>query len=159
MEGFISLRQILEGMEDMADRLHALHRYTTYDDAIAKQSRPEPDYEQFITHQEIDPKMLRDHLSLQSNIFRHALRVALATSIGFIISLFFPFGHSYWILLTIIVILKPAYSLTKKRNYNRLLGTIAGACIGGSEKPCPDRLSRAGPRRRRTSKRWWLKSQ
>jgi hypothetical protein len=33
-------------------------------------------------------------------------------------------------LLTIIVILKPAYSLTKKRNYDRLLGTIAGAAIG-----------------------------
>src|SRR4029077_17299787 len=42
----------------------------------------------------------------------------------------FPFGHSYWILLTIIGILKPAYSLTKKRNYDRLLGTIAGSAIG-----------------------------
>jgi uncharacterized membrane protein YccC len=39
-------------------------------------------------------------------------------------------GHSYWILLTIIVILKPAYSLTKKRNYQRVLGTIAGAALG-----------------------------
>jgi uncharacterized membrane protein YccC len=41
-----------------------------------------------------------------------------------------PVGHSYWILLTIIVILKPAYSLTKKRNYERLVGTILGAAVG-----------------------------
>ena len=50
--------------------------------------------------------------------------------IGFIIAAFLPIGHSYWILLTIIVILKPAYSLTRKRNYERLLGTIIGALIG-----------------------------
>ncbi len=36
----------------------------------------------------------------------------------------------YWIMLTIIVILKPAYSITKTRNRDRLLGTLAGAAIG-----------------------------
>src|SRR5690606_41853266 len=39
-------------------------------------------------------------------------------------------GHSYWILLTIIVILKPTFSLTRKRNFQRLIGTIAGALFG-----------------------------
>jgi hypothetical protein len=56
--------------------------------------------------------------------------VAIATTAGYIISGFLPFGHGYWILLTIIVILKPAYSLTKKRNWERLLGTFAGALAG-----------------------------
>ncbi|HEX4373673.1 MAG TPA: FUSC family protein, partial [Puia sp.] len=64
------------------------------------------------------------------NTFRHALRLSIATIAGYIISKFLPFSHSYWILLTIIVILKPAYSLTKKRNYNRLIGTIVGALFG-----------------------------
>ena len=39
-------------------------------------------------------------------------------------------GHSYWIMLTIIVILKPAYSLTQQRNKDRLIGTIGGALVG-----------------------------
>jgi uncharacterized membrane protein YccC len=42
-----------------------------------------------------------------------------------------PYGHhSYWILLTIIIILKPGFSLTKQRNFERLTGTIAGGLIG-----------------------------
>jgi uncharacterized membrane protein YccC len=50
---------------------------------------------------------------------------------GFAVSkLFFHGHHSYWILMTIIIILKPAFSLTKKKNSDRLLGTIGGGIIG-----------------------------
>jgi uncharacterized membrane protein YccC len=49
---------------------------------------------------------------------------------AFTISLMFPIGHSYWILLTVVVILKPAYALTRKRNSERLAGTLAGGIIG-----------------------------
>jgi uncharacterized membrane protein YccC len=45
---------------------------------------------------------------------------------------FLPFGHNYWILLTILVILKPAYSLTKKRNIQRLSGTLIGIALGSA---------------------------
>ncbi len=130
VESFINLRLILEGIEDIGDRLHTLHRYTTYDKQLGKKTINQADYQQFVTHQDYDPKLLRDNFSLQSNTFRHALRVSVATIVGYIVSKFFPFGHSYWILLTIIVILKPAYSITKKRNYDRVLGTIGGAAIG-----------------------------
>ncbi|MES1161108.1 MAG: FUSC family protein, partial [Bacteroidota bacterium] len=130
VEGFIGMRHILDSIQDIADRLHTLHGYTTYDRKLGKDFRPQIDYEEFITHQDIDRKLLVDNLTLTSNIFRLSLRVAIATIAGYLISLFFPLGHGYWILLTIIVILKPAYSLTKKRNYERLAGTLAGAFIG-----------------------------
>lgn len=130
VEGFIGMRHILDSIQDIADRLHTLHGYTTYDRKLGKDFRPQIDYDQFITHQDIDRKLLLDNLTLSSNIFRHSLRVAIATIAGYLVSQFFPLGHGYWILLTIIVILKPAYSLTKKRNYERLTGTLAGAFIG-----------------------------
>src|SRR6185312_4102721 len=42
-----------------------------------------------------------------------------------------PYGHhEYWILLTVVVILKPAYSLSKRRNFERLTGTLCGALAG-----------------------------
>jgi len=130
LEGFISMRHILDSIEDIAYRIYTLEGYTTYNKKISKQGIEKIDYEKFISHQDIQPGLLKENLSLSSNIFRHSLRLSIATLTGFIVSRFFSFGHSYWILLTIIVIIKPAYSLTKRRNYERLLGTIAGALIG-----------------------------
>jgi uncharacterized membrane protein (TIGR01666 family) len=130
VEGFISLRHILENIEDIGDRIYTLQNYTTYDKKLTKNFDPSIEHEQFVAHEDIEPKLLFSNFSLQSNTFRHALRLSIATITGYIISKFLPFSHSYWILLTIIVILKPAYSLTKKRNYNRLIGTIVGALFG-----------------------------
>ncbi len=130
IEGFINLRGILENMQDIAERLHTLHHYSTYDRKLAKAPSHELDYKKFISHQDITPQIFIDNISFQSNIFRHSLRVSIAILAGYLISLFFKFGHSYWILLTIIVILKPAYSLTKKRNADRLIGTVCGVLIG-----------------------------
>ncbi len=50
--------------------------------------------------------------------------------LGYVISRSLEFSHSYWILLTILVISKPGFSLTKERNYQRIIGTIVGAGIG-----------------------------
>lgn len=130
VEGFVSLRQIMNSLEDISTRVHRLHLYTRYDKSVSGKYASEGNYDKFVSHQDITPGILVDNLSMKSNIFRHSLRVAIATIIGYIVSKFLPIGHSYWILLTIIVILKPAYSLTRKRNYERLLGTIGGSVIG-----------------------------
>ncbi|MBI3882722.1 MAG: FUSC family protein, partial [Sphingobacteriales bacterium] len=130
VEAFISLRHILNSIEDIVNRIHTLHLYTTYDRKHTKKLPSVTEYEKFISHTVIDEKLLKDNLSLSSNTFRHAIRISIATLCGYLASILLPVGHSYWILLTIIVILKPAYSLTKKRNYQRLLGTITGAIIG-----------------------------
>jgi uncharacterized membrane protein (TIGR01666 family) len=126
---FISLKQILDTIDDIATRIRTLHQYTTYDRKLRKKKIQPVDPEDFISHQEIDPKVLWNNLSFRSNIFRHSLRIALAAVTAFLIGLLLPVGHSYWILLTVIVILKPGYSLTKKRNYQRLTGTLMGAAI------------------------------
>jgi uncharacterized membrane protein YccC len=130
LDSFISMRHILNSIIDIAARIHTLHLYTAYDKELSKKKTGPSDYDKFITHQTIDWKLLQDNFSFASNTFRHAVRISIATLVGFIISLLLPVGHSYWILLTIIVILKPTYSLTKKRNYERLTGTILGAAIG-----------------------------
>lgn len=129
-EGFISLNHILDSIQDLNDRLHILHGFTTYDRTLSPDFRADLDLAAFTAHQDMDRKLILDNLTLKSNIFRHSLRVGIATLAGYIISRFLPFGHGYWILLTIIVILKPAYSLTRKRNYERLMGTLAGALVG-----------------------------
>ena len=130
VEAFISLRHILNNIENIAGSIHSLHLFTTYDKKLTAAYPAKLDYDKFVTHTDINAGVLLDNLTLKSNIFRHALRVSVATTAGYIISKFLPLGHSYWILLTIIVILKPAYSLTKKRNFQRVAGTIMGALTG-----------------------------
>jgi uncharacterized membrane protein (TIGR01666 family) len=128
--GFMSLRRILENIEDITDRVKTLQQYTTYDRSISKKQINKVDYGQYISHQEITPELLVDNLTFKSESFRHSLRLSIAVIAGYLVSLFFTVGHGYWILLTIVVIIKPAYSLTKSRNKDRLLGTLAGVIIG-----------------------------
>jgi uncharacterized membrane protein (TIGR01666 family) len=130
LEGFISLRRILDNIEDIARRLHTLHQYTTFDQKLKSISSNKTDSENFTTRQEITLEKFLDNLTFESNVFRHSVRVSIAALTGYLFSLAFNVGHSYWILLTIIVILKPAYSLTQKRNMDRLIGTVAGVLIG-----------------------------
>ncbi|GAC1395241.1 MAG: FUSC family membrane protein [Sediminibacterium sp.] len=130
LEGFISLRHILDSIDDIAGRIRTLHHYTSYDRKLRRKKILAPDPEDFISHEEIDPKLIRDNLGFRSNIFRHSLRITLAASFAYLIAQFLPVGHSYWILLTVIVILKPGYSLTRQRNFARLAGTLAGAALG-----------------------------
>ncbi|MBN9297029.1 MAG: FUSC family protein [Filimonas sp.] len=130
IEGFIKLRQILYSIQDITERVKRLRNIATYDKHISKQYKREVDLEQFITHQDIDPKILADTLSLKSSYFRHAVRLTVALLVGYIVSLLYPLGHGYWILLTIATIIKPAFSISRKRNIERIAGTVIGGVIG-----------------------------
>lgn len=129
LAAFIQLRHILQGIEDIASRIQRLRLYTAYDKSLIETTDTPPEYDQFVTKQSLDPKLLLGNLTLKSNTFRHSLRVSIAAIVGYIVSLFLDLGHGYWIMMTIIVILKPNYSLTKKRNWERLLGTVGGAVV------------------------------
>ncbi|HPH85337.1 MAG TPA: FUSC family protein, partial [Ferruginibacter sp.] len=89
------------------------------------------EYARFVSHQEIDLVIFRNNLHLASGVFRHALRMMITCMAGFLVTKLISYGHhSYWVLLTTIVILKPGFSLTRQRNMERLVGTIAGGIIG-----------------------------
>jgi uncharacterized membrane protein (TIGR01666 family) len=130
MEDFIMLRQILISLQDVTERVKKLHRATTYEAAVSEGYKLNVEAENFIPKQEYHPRILLDNLSLKSSHFRHAVRVTIGLLLGYITSLFFEVGHGYWILLTIVVILKPAFSITKQRNLHRIGGTIVGVISG-----------------------------
>ncbi|TKK67229.1 FUSC family protein [Ilyomonas limi] len=130
IEDFIALRQIIYSLQDITERIKRLHRSTRYDKMISREYRNDVELEKFTSHTEMDPKLLLNNLTLKSSNFRHAVRLTVALLVGYFISLFYPLGHSYWILLTIAVIIKPAYSITRQRNLQRVAGTLAGAAVG-----------------------------
>lgn len=83
----------------------------------------------FITPQDYDFKKLIDNFSFNSLIFKHSLRLAIVTIVGFIIGQMLSMQNPYWILLTIAVIMRPSFGLTKSRTVHRVLGTFIGASI------------------------------
>jgi uncharacterized membrane protein YccC len=58
---------------------------------------------------------------------RYALRLSLAVAFGMAVSEFIG-GHSIWIVITIMVVLRPGFGLTQQRNKYRLIGTLLG-CV------------------------------
>ena len=131
LEGYISLQHILRNIRDIQERMNRLSLYTHYDGPIGAGYKGEIDYARFVTHQPIDFQVFADNLSLRSQVFRHSLRLSLAMLVGYIVSRFLPWGHGYWILLSISVILKPLFGSTKKLYFQRLGGTLVGAALGG----------------------------
>ena len=130
MEDYMMLRQILNSLQDITERVKKLHRATTYDTELGSEHKVDVELENFIPKLEYSPRILIDNLSLKSSHFRHALRVTIALLIGYSVSLFFDLGHGYWILLTIVAIMKPEFSITKQRNLYRIAGTVLGALLG-----------------------------
>jgi len=125
------LKKILINVRNMVSRIDKIYTYFNQKQISGQESKSEVDLSKFVSHKNLDFKILNENLSPKSSIFRHSVRVALMCLIGFVVSKLFPMGyHSYWILLTILVLLKPAYSLTKQRNIERLIGTIAGGLAG-----------------------------
>lgn len=131
LESFISLRHILYSLQDITERIKRLETYAAYNADINKDELKRRQLHKFVSSQKFDIDLLLNNLSLQSTTFRHSLRLTVALLAGYLISLLFTsIGHSYWILLSIATILRPAFGATKKRNIERVSGTIAGAALG-----------------------------
>ena len=130
LNDFIGLGRILSNIKGLTEKINGLHYYTHYEKSQRKTKEAKLSTQNFNEAQTIDPVLFLNNLNFNSNIFRHSLRVGISLLAGYLISLIFHIGHNYWILLTIIVILKPAYSLTKARNKDRLIGTFTGVIIG-----------------------------
>ncbi|QDK79514.1 hypothetical protein EXU85_13230 [Spirosoma sp. KCTC 42546] len=124
------LKKVLVSLRTISQRLSGLQKNLVLP-TISPVDNEAMEFGRFVSHQEIDLKSFLDNLTLNSSVFRHSVRVAIAMLLGFVITKLLPYGHhSYWVLLTISVILKPAFSLTKQRNIERIIGTLAGGIIG-----------------------------
>jgi YccS/YhfK family integral membrane protein len=130
LESRLMMGRIMQSIEDLAVRIYALHNYTKYDRKKIKNYQTAGSYDSFVAPTNLSLELLKENLTLSSNTLRHALRVSAACVAGYIIAHLLHLGYSYWVLLTILVILKPSYSLSRQRNVQRITGTIIGALLG-----------------------------
>lgn len=132
IEDFMTLRFILNRITSVSDEIQTIYKVFSQDQKLAKSLSTGLDLQKFVTADEkLNSKVLLANFSLKSAHFRHAVRITVALLIGYWISSLhlLGIGHSYWILITVVAILKPAYSTTKHRNLLRLYGTVSGAIL------------------------------
>lgn len=97
-----------------------------------------PDTEKFLEQETATPwnlqltgwlATMRANLDIRSPIFRHAIRLAVCVGIADAIGRSINWERSYWIPMTVAVVLKPDFSSTFSRGVLRLLGTYAGLIL------------------------------
>ncbi|HHQ6550280.1 TPA: YccS family putative transporter [Serratia fonticola] len=70
------------------------------------------------------------HLTPQSALFRHAIRMSVVLCVGYAFIQLTGMQHGYWILLTSLFVCQPNYNATRRRLALRIIGTLAGILIG-----------------------------
>ena len=125
-EALAMLRSSFSRISGMVGMIAQLHR-ATQPNAEDLQLVPANDMTPFLTQQKYELGVLRQNLRMDSPIFRFSLRVLLAVGTGLLVAEHLPYtSHGYWIVLTIAVILKPTFSMTRQRRRDRVIGTLVG---------------------------------
>jgi uncharacterized membrane protein YccC len=128
-EALTVLRSTYNKLNAVIDSVGKLH--------LATQARvgalpilPGTDMTPFLSQQKYELGILFANLRWDSPIFRFSIRVSLAIATGLLIAGYLPYStHGYWIVLTIAIVLKPTFSMTKQRRGDRLIGTVTGCLL------------------------------
>ncbi|WP_299397127.1 FUSC family membrane protein [uncultured Gelidibacter sp.] len=128
-EGALVLRNLYDYQEHIAQEIRAIRRVMANVKDSSKVSLKRQDTSKFLTLQEYRFNVIIQNFSLNSTLFRHALRFTVAMVFAFILGTLLDIRNTYWILLTIIVIMRPNYGLTKERSKDRIVGTLIGAAF------------------------------
>jgi uncharacterized membrane protein YccC len=128
-EGALVLKNLYDYQELLLEEIKAIRRVMANVEEASKVSFKRQDSSQFLTLQEYNFNVILQNLNFKSNLFRHSLRFTVAILFAFLLGTILDIHNTYWILLTIIVIIRPNYGLTKERSKDRVIGTLIGSAI------------------------------
>lgn len=128
-EGVLMLTNMLHYAEKQVEKIKTIERAFLQNIQATEFMGRDKDLEKFISPNTYLWSTLIENLSFSSTVFRHSLRLTVTIVVGFIIGQILPFQNTYWILLTIVVIMRPGYGLTNERTYHRIFGTLLGGAI------------------------------
>ena len=87
----------------------------------------------FMQQETTSPRLLLAQFRISSPTMRYAIRLTIAMTTGYVITLLFPnYVHGGWILLTTALIMRANYSITRQRRNDRVLGTLLGCIVAAA---------------------------
>jgi len=128
-EEYLMLQNFLEYQEKQFEKLKRIKWLLGDPDITEIDFIDRKNAQRFVAPQDYNPMILVQNFSFKSPIFRHSFRLAVTVMMGYALGSLFPFQNPHWILLTVIVIMRPSYGLTKSRAKDRIIGTLIGGAI------------------------------
>jgi uncharacterized membrane protein YccC len=99
-------------------------------DATARAAIGDVNLAAFIPKRSYAPSALIPHLSPESPVLRFAARLSLAMMAGALVAQSLGDDrHGNWVLLTIAVVMRAGYGLTRQRRDDRVIGTLIGCVL------------------------------
>lgn len=121
------LQQILTNIDEISTLIAAIHQ----PNITIPSNEEEVRVRDFLTPAPIQASAIKQHFSLRSPIFRFSLRLSTLCLIALLLITWLSNEHySYWLLLTMVIVSRPSYGQTIKRNAERFGGTVIGLAIG-----------------------------
>ena len=123
-EGALMLRNLLDQQKTELEKLSLIDNI--YNNLLQNFQFIPQGNSQFITTQNYSWNTLKSSLTTESVIFRHSIRLTIAFLLSYFIGNAINPDYTNWTIVTILVILRPNYGLTKNRAMGRMTGTILG---------------------------------
>jgi len=121
------LKQIVANIDEIYMLIVSIHQSTAANQPADDAER----YQDFLTLTPVQTKAFRSHFSLSSPIFRFSLRLSALCLVAMLLITWLTKEHySYWLLLTMVIVSRPSYGQTMKRNAERVGGTAIGLLLG-----------------------------
>jgi YccS/YhfK family integral membrane protein len=118
---FRSLRQLTNNVLELQQELDKTPELENVSVTDASQQIPQPR----VTLRSIFSQ-IADQLTPKSQVFRHAVRMSIALTCGYIIIQNMNLTAGYWVMLTTLFVCLPTFGSTRKRLYERIAGTVVG---------------------------------
>ncbi len=128
-DGVRMLTNMLHYVEKQIEKISVVERALLETVSAQDFRGSDRELDKFLAPQYYSWHTFAENLSFSSTFFRHALRLTVTILIAFGIGALFPLQNVYWILLTVVVIMRPGYGLTKERSWQRIFGTVLGGLI------------------------------
>ena len=128
-ENWLRLKNLLKYQNEQANKIEKIEWLLKNPAQREISSLDRKATRKFLTKQNYDLEVLVENFNLRSAIFKHSLRIGTVTMVGFGVGMLFSVQNPYWIMLTLIVIMRPTFGLTKTRSRQRTIGTLIGGVL------------------------------
>lgn len=125
----LTLKNYIKYLKQQSEKIKNIKRFLSRAGNRELRELRKKELGRFVSSPNYDWEILIENLNFKSSIFRHSLRITVVMVIGSIVGLIADPHNYYWVLMTVVVIMRPNYGLTKTRSRQRTIGTLIGAGI------------------------------